>query len=57
MSASMQGETRNIPMAQALGHIFNHQTHHRGQAHCLLSDTAVAPPPLDLVYYRWDEAI
>ena len=55
ISASMQSETRNIPMAQALGHIFNHQTHHRGQVHGLLSDTVMPPPPLDLVYYHWDE--
>jgi len=32
-------------------HLFNHQTHHRGQVHDQLSQTAVAPPPLDLVYY------
>jgi len=32
-------------------HLFNHQTHHRGQAHDQLSQTAVAPPPLDLIYY------
>jgi uncharacterized damage-inducible protein DinB len=28
-------------------HIFQHQTHHRGQAHCMLSDTDVKPPQLD----------
>lgn len=32
-------------------HLFNHQTHHRGQAHDQLSQTDVAPPPLDLVYF------
>ena len=37
------------PMRLTLGHFFNHQTHHRGQAHGLLSQTAVAPPPLDLL--------
>jgi uncharacterized damage-inducible protein DinB len=25
------------PLAPALDHFFNHQTHHRGQAHALLS--------------------
>ncbi len=39
------------PMRFALGHFFNHQTHHRGQAHGLLSQTAVPPPPLDLLYF------
>jgi uncharacterized damage-inducible protein DinB len=30
-----------------LAHLFMHQTHHRGQAHAMLSATAVAPPQLD----------
>lgn len=33
--------------AQVLAHVFMHQTHHRGQAHAMLSGTAVAPPQLD----------
>lgn len=37
------------PLRITLGHFFNHQTHHRGQAHGLVSQTAVAPPPLDLL--------
>jgi uncharacterized damage-inducible protein DinB len=28
-------------------HLFQHQVHHRGQAHAMLSGTAVAPPQLD----------
>jgi len=28
-------------------HIFQHQIHHRGQAHAMLSGTPVAPPQLD----------
>ncbi len=30
-----------------LAHLFNHQTHHRGQAHAMLAGTQVAPPQLD----------
>jgi uncharacterized damage-inducible protein DinB len=30
-----------------LSHLFQHQTHHRGQVHGLLSATSVAPPQLD----------
>jgi uncharacterized damage-inducible protein DinB len=30
-----------------LAHLFMHQTHHRGQAHGMLSGTAVKPPQLD----------
>jgi uncharacterized damage-inducible protein DinB len=33
--------------ARVLAHLFMHQTHHRGQAHAMLSGTAVAPPQLD----------
>ena len=32
----------------AVGHFFNHQTHHRGQVHVMLSQTSVPPPSLDL---------
>jgi uncharacterized damage-inducible protein DinB len=30
-----------------LSHVFQHQTHHRGQAHGLLSATPIKPPQLD----------
>ena len=32
----------------ACSHLFNHQTHHRGQVHVMLSQTPVVPPSLDL---------
>jgi uncharacterized damage-inducible protein DinB len=32
----------------AVLHFFNHQTHHRGQVHVMLSQTAVRPPSLDM---------
>ena len=35
------------PLARVLAHLFMHQTHHRGQAHAMLSGTAVKPPQLD----------
>jgi uncharacterized damage-inducible protein DinB len=34
-------------MDRLLMHLFQHQIHHRGQAHCLLSGTSVPPPQLD----------
>lgn len=34
-------------MDRLLLHLFQHQIHHRGQAHAMLSGTAVAPPQLD----------
>jgi uncharacterized damage-inducible protein DinB len=30
-----------------LAHLFQHQIHHRGQAHAMLAGTKVKPPPLD----------
>src|SRR6266487_6350109 len=34
-------------------HLFNHQTHHRGQAHaCLSILTGGEPPPLDLLAFQ-----
>lgn len=30
-----------------LGHMFQHQTHHRGQVHVMLAGSSVAPPQLD----------
>ena len=38
----------NDPKPMILAHFFNHQTHHRGQIHDMLSQTDVPPPPLDL---------
>jgi uncharacterized damage-inducible protein DinB len=34
-------------VGHVLAHLFNHQTHHRGQVHAMLAGTAVAPPQLD----------
>ncbi|RFB90087.1 damage-inducible protein DinB [Rhizobium leguminosarum bv. trifolii] len=34
-------------MDDVLAHLFQHQTHHRGQVHAMLSGTSVAPPQLD----------
>ena len=35
------------PAPVAVAHFFNHQTHHRGQVHVMLSQTPVASPSLD----------
>jgi len=36
------------PMLNAVLHMFNHQTHHRGQVHVMLSQTEIRPPSLDM---------
>lgn len=48
---SMDGTPVELPLGQILAHVFNHQTHHRGQAHALLTQSGLAVPPLDLVYF------
>jgi uncharacterized damage-inducible protein DinB len=42
------------PLASALAHLFNHQTHHRGQAHGLITAIAgkEAGPELDLIAFQ-----
>jgi uncharacterized damage-inducible protein DinB len=42
-------------MDRVLLHLFQHQVHHRGQAHAMLSDTSVRPPQLD-EFFLADEA-
>ena len=49
--------TSGMPQSQVLAdillHIFNHQTHHRGQAHaCLSILTGGEPPSLDLLAFQ-----
>ena len=40
------------PLAPALAHVFNHQTHHRGQAHSILTQLTGRAPELDLIFYQ-----
>ena len=48
---NMAGEDCEDPLGTVLSHVFNHQTHHRGQAHGLLSQTEVPPPSLDMTAF------
>jgi uncharacterized damage-inducible protein DinB len=47
-------QTIEQPLAPALDHFFNHQTHHRGQAHALLSSIIgnEKTPSFDLIIYQ-----
>ena len=44
-------------LARLLAHLFQHQVHHRGQAHSMLSGTPVAPPQLDEFFCAGDAAL
>ncbi len=48
-----EGPTRER-VGAVLAHLFVHQIHHRGQAHAMLSGTAVAPPQLDEFFLDYD---
>jgi uncharacterized damage-inducible protein DinB len=55
--ATTKGEPRRQPRWEALAHLFNHQTHHRGQCHAVLTRLGVAePPPLDLLAFQREAA-
>ena len=43
-------------LAPALAHFFNHQTHHRGQCHQMLTAAGRAAPPLDLLFFQREAA-
>jgi uncharacterized damage-inducible protein DinB len=46
-SGAMKAEV-SIPLWVCITHMFNHQTHHRGQAHALLTDAGARPHDTDL---------
>jgi uncharacterized damage-inducible protein DinB len=45
------------PLLPVLVHLFNHQTHHRGQAHCILTGFGREAPPLDILYYHRESGV
>jgi len=46
----LNGTPQRQPRREILAHLFNHQTHHRGQAHVILTLLGVTEPdPLDLL--------
>jgi uncharacterized damage-inducible protein DinB len=40
------------PKGMLVAHMFNHQTHHRGQVHCMLTQCGVRPGATDLPFQR-----
>ena len=53
--------TDPTPVTQArapvLAHLFNHQTHHRGQCHAALTRLVGEAPALDLIYFQRAERL
>src|SRR5262249_39993568 len=51
--ANTSGTRYTHPLAPALVHLFNHETHHRGQITTLLSQLGIDPGVTDVIaYYR-----
>ncbi len=48
------GEPFTQSLDAVMGHFFNHQTHHRGQAHAILTRLTGTAPSIDLLYYMRD---
>ncbi|MEM1385242.1 MAG: DinB family protein [Pseudomonadota bacterium] len=44
------------PLSSALAHFFNHQTHHRGQIHAMMTRQAGEAAPLDLLFFQRERA-
>lgn len=50
--SNISGKSFTSPLAPLLAHAHNHQTHHRGQAHQMLSMAGIAAPPeLDYIFF------
>ena len=46
--SGITGKTMTRPKWTLVTHMFNHQTHHRGQVHCMLTQSGVKPDDTDL---------
>jgi uncharacterized damage-inducible protein DinB len=50
---TMKGAEFSNTLSELLAHLFNHQTHHRGQAHAVLTNLGQDAPSFDLMqFYR-----
>lgn len=48
---NMAGDRFRDRLDLLLSHMFNHQTHHRGQAHTVIGQLGHEPPSMDLIYF------
>ncbi len=51
------GREWTLPRWITVTHLFNHQTHHRGQVHCLITQAGVTPEATDLPFILDLEAL
>ena len=48
--SKVSGRDISLPMGQVVTHFFNHQTHHRGQVHAMLTASGSPAPVSDLSF-------
>ncbi|MBL1319447.1 MAG: damage-inducible protein DinB, partial [Methylophaga sp.] len=51
----MKGNKHQRALGELLQHVFNHQTHHRGQVTTLLSQAGIDPEATDLLVMLMEE--
>jgi uncharacterized damage-inducible protein DinB len=51
-----RGQNQEHPLWWAVAHVFNHQTHHRGQITTLFTQSGRDPGVTDLMAMLWEEA-
>lgn len=49
-TSGMTGKTVTLPLAVCITHMFNHQTHHRGQVHAMMTAMDLKAPVSDLAF-------
>jgi uncharacterized damage-inducible protein DinB len=50
---TLEGGKRRTRLSLVLSEVFNHQTHHRGQVHAMLTQAGLKVPDLDLIEYLY----
>ena len=56
MAVERPGAQTKERIGALLPHLFQHQIHHRGQAHVQVGDAGIAPPQLDDFFLEWERA-
>ena len=56
MAVERPGVRTQERIGALLPHLFQHQIHHRGQAHVQVGEAGIAPPQLDDFFLEWERA-
>lgn len=51
------GAEKTLSVENILLTLLNHQTHHRGQVHAMLTAAGVTPPPMDVIDFMGEKGI